>query len=41
VLEQKGDLQGALSEYRAAYVLDPKDVDYKQNYERLLQPANK
>jgi tetratricopeptide (TPR) repeat protein len=36
-LEQKGDSRGALEEYRAAYKLDPKDADYKQNYERLLR----
>jgi hypothetical protein len=40
-LEQKGDRQGALAEYRAAYMLNPKDPDYKRNYERLLQQVNK
>ena len=40
-LEQKGDLRGALEEYRAAFILDPKDTKYKQNYERLLQQMNK
>ena len=28
---------GALEEYRAAYMLDPKNAIYKQNYERLLR----
>jgi len=36
-LEQNGDRQGALGEYRAAYMLDPKNATYKQNYERLLR----
>jgi Flp pilus assembly protein TadD len=40
-LEKKGDLRGALEECRAAYMLDPKDATYKQNYERLLQQVNK
>ena len=40
-LEQKGDLRGALGEFRAAYMLDPKDPFIKQNYERLLQQVNK
>jgi tetratricopeptide (TPR) repeat protein len=39
-LERKGNLQGALEEYRAAYMLDPKNATYKQNYERLLQPSS-
>ncbi len=39
-LEQKGDLRGALEEYRAAYMLDPKNMTYKANYERLLQQKN-
>lgn len=39
-LEQNGDRQGALEEYRAAYMLDPKKAFYKQNYERLLQRVN-
>ena len=39
-LEKKGDRQGALEEYRAAYMLDPKNATYKQNYERLLQQVN-
>jgi Tfp pilus assembly protein PilF len=36
-LERKGDLQGALIEYRAAHTLDPNDGDYKQAYEGLLK----
>jgi Flp pilus assembly protein TadD len=39
-LEKKGDPRGALEEYRAAYMLDPKSTFYKQNYERLLQQVN-
>lgn len=35
VLEKKGDLQGALNEYRAAYSLDPQSMAYKNSYERL------
>jgi Flp pilus assembly protein TadD len=37
ILERKGDLQSALTEYRAAHTLDPEDADYKQAYERLLK----
>jgi len=40
-LEKKGDRRGALEEYRAAYMLNPKDANYKQNYERLLHRINK
>jgi hypothetical protein len=40
-LEKKGDQQGALEEYRAVYMLDPKDATYKQAYELLLQRMNK
>ncbi|MGB2889264.1 MAG: tetratricopeptide repeat protein, partial [Candidatus Acidiferrales bacterium] len=36
-LQSKGDLQGALIEYRAAHTLDPEDGDYKQAYEELLK----
>jgi tetratricopeptide (TPR) repeat protein len=39
-LEGKGDLPGALVEYRAAYTLDPKNAQFKQAYERLLQPSS-
>ena len=39
-LERKGDRRSALEEYRSAYMLNPKDADYKQNYERLLQQVN-
>ena len=39
-LESKGDVRGALEEYRAAYMLDPKNATYKQNYDRLLQQVN-
>jgi hypothetical protein len=39
-MERKGDRRGALEECRAAYMLDPKNVTYKQNYERLLQRVN-
>jgi hypothetical protein len=40
VLEEKGDLRGALEECRAAYMLDPTNAEYKQDYERLLQRVN-
>ena len=40
-LEKKGDRQGALEEYRTAYMLGPKNATYKQDYERLLQQVNK
>jgi hypothetical protein len=36
-LEAKADSQGALQEYRAAYEVDPRDLDYRQAYEHLLQ----
>jgi Flp pilus assembly protein TadD len=36
-LEQKGDRQGAQTEYHTASTLDPKNVNYKQNYERLMR----
>ncbi len=36
-LEQKGDLRGALEEYRAAYTLDPKNATYKEEYESALR----
>lgn len=39
-LEAKADPQSALQEYRAAYQLDPKNTDYRQAYERLLQAAS-
>jgi tetratricopeptide (TPR) repeat protein len=39
-LEQKGDRRGALEEFRVAYMFNPKDADYKQNYERLLRQVN-
>jgi len=40
-LESKGDLQGALQEYRAAYLLLPNDAALKGNYERLLNQVKK
>ena len=40
-LEQKGDRGGALQEYQAAAKLDPKNINYKQNYERLVQESNR
>ena len=40
-LEWKGDHRGALAEYRAACLLDPKDANYRQNYERLLRQVNR
>ena len=40
-LERKGDRQGALEEYRAAYTRDPEDATNRQNYLRLLPPAEK
>jgi Flp pilus assembly protein TadD len=39
-LEVKGDRRGALEEYHAAYTLDPKNAQFKQAYERLLQPSS-
>jgi len=36
----KSDRRGALEEVRAAYMLDPNNPIYKQNYERLLQQVN-
>ena len=39
-LEMKGDRQGALEEYRAAYTLDPNNAQFKQAYDRLLQPSS-
>ena len=39
-LEDKGDRQGALEQYRAANLLKPNDAQYKQNYERLLEQIN-
>lgn len=38
-LEMKGDRQGALAEYRAAYSLDPDNAQFKQSLDRLSQPA--
>ena len=40
-LGKKGDLDGAIAEIHAAYMLDPKNPLYKQTYERLLQYAHK
>jgi len=40
-LETKGDPQGALQEYRAAYLLMPNDPGTRSNYERLLYQAKK
>jgi hypothetical protein len=40
-LEQKGDRRQALEEYRAAYMLDPKNALYKRDYERLLHRMKK
>jgi len=40
-LEQKGDRAGALQEYRAAAQLDPKNLNYKQNCDRLMQQSNR
>jgi Flp pilus assembly protein TadD len=40
-LEQKGDRGGALREYQAAFQLDPKNTNYKQNCDRLMLPANR
>jgi Flp pilus assembly protein TadD len=37
-LMQKGDEHGALEEFRAAYLLDPKN--YKESYEDLLRQMN-
>jgi Flp pilus assembly protein TadD len=39
-LDQRGDRRGALEEFRAAYMLDPKNAFFKQNYERLLREVN-
>src|SRR5208337_4750934 len=38
-LEMKGDRQGALDEYRAALALDPTNANFKQSYDRMMQPA--
>jgi Flp pilus assembly protein TadD len=35
-LEMKGDRRAALEELRTAYLLDPKDPNIAQPYERLL-----
>ncbi|MGB7592811.1 MAG: hypothetical protein WCD04_09140 [Terriglobia bacterium] len=40
-LARKGQYAEAEQECRAAYMLDPKNATYKQNYERLLQQVNK
>ena len=40
-LETKGDAQGALQEYRAAYLLSPNDAGLKGNYERLLNQVKR
>jgi tetratricopeptide (TPR) repeat protein len=34
-LENQGDFQGALNEYRAAYSLDPQNAAFKKGYEEL------
>jgi len=39
-LEKKGDRQGALGEYRAAYTLDPNNAQFKQAYDRLSLPSS-
>jgi Flp pilus assembly protein TadD len=36
-LERKGDKAGAMAEYHAAYVLKPNNMDYWNNYDRLLK----
>jgi Flp pilus assembly protein TadD len=40
-LESKGDPQGALQEYRAAYLLLPSEAGIRANYERLLNQVKK
>jgi Flp pilus assembly protein TadD len=40
-LQKKGDLRGALEEYHAATTLNSQDINYKQNYERLLHQMKK
>jgi len=40
-LEQKGDRNGALVEYRAALQLDSQDPDFRKAYERLSQPVKR
>jgi tetratricopeptide (TPR) repeat protein len=37
-LEMKGDRQGALDEYRAALAQDPTNAQFKQSYDRMMQP---
>jgi hypothetical protein len=37
---QKRQYAQAEQEYRAAYMLDPMNADYKQNHERMLQQMN-
>jgi len=39
-LKQKGDREGALHEFGAVRLVDPKNPDYQQAYERVLQGVN-
>jgi Flp pilus assembly protein TadD len=38
--EGKGDVRGAIGEYRAAQTLDPENPTIRGNYERLLGHIN-
>lgn len=40
VLEKRGNRQGALEEYRAAYMLRPQIAEFKDEYERLLREVS-
>ncbi len=40
-LERKGDKAGALAEYHTASTLKPNNMDYWNNYQRLLKQPNK
>ncbi len=37
--EKKGDRAAALEDYRAAYTIDPSNVQFKEAFDRLSQPA--
>jgi tetratricopeptide (TPR) repeat protein len=39
-IEKKGDQQGALQEFRAAYELDPQNPAYRKAYQRLVHEVN-
>jgi len=39
-LEEKGELQPALEEYRKAYELDPRNPTMRADYEKLVKRLN-